>query len=208
VRPAPVAGYRTSRSPFLPEFDPFWQKVEESGVLVTLHASDSGYMRYLNTWEGKADGEFTYTNPTPFPYVADGGRTIHDTLASAICHGTLTRFPGLRLMSVENGGSWVGNFVKQLQVTKKKMPNAFAEDPIEVLHRNVWINPFWEDDLGGLIDLVGVDRVCFGSDFPHAEGLADPVSFVAELAGQPADDIARIMGGNVLELVPTGASAR
>jgi len=177
-------------------------------VLVTLHASDSGYQRYLNTWEGNVGGEFTYTNPTPFPYIADGGRTIHDTLASAIGHGTLTRFPGLRVMSVENGGSWVGNFVKQLQVTKKKMPNLFAEDPAEVFRRNVWINPFWEDDLSGLIDLVGVDRVCFGSDFPHAEGLADPVSFMEELAGLSDADVARIMGGNILELVPTGVGAR
>jgi predicted TIM-barrel fold metal-dependent hydrolase len=25
----------------------------------------------------------------------------------------------------------------------------------------------------GLIDVVGADRVVFGSDYPHAEGLAD-----------------------------------
>ena len=96
MRPAPVAGYRTSRSPFLPEFDPFWKAVEESGVLVTLHASDSGYQRYLNTWEGNVGGEFTYTQPHAVPDIADGGRTIHDAFASAIGHGTLTRFPGLR----------------------------------------------------------------------------------------------------------------
>jgi len=49
VRPAPVAGLRGPRSPFLPEFDPFWARVQEAGVVVALHASDSGYQDYINT---------------------------------------------------------------------------------------------------------------------------------------------------------------
>ena len=52
LRPAPVAGFRGTRSPFLPEFDAFWARVAETEVLVTLHASDSGYQRYVNDWEG------------------------------------------------------------------------------------------------------------------------------------------------------------
>ena len=56
MRPAPAWGYRGPRSFALTEFDPFWKKVEESGVLVVLHTSDSGYNRYTNEWEG-AHGE-------------------------------------------------------------------------------------------------------------------------------------------------------
>ncbi|CAI7975333.1 hypothetical protein FRAHR75_170100 [Frankia sp. Hr75.2] len=85
VRPAPVAGLRGPCSPFLPEFDPFWARVQEAGVLVALHASDSGYQEYLNTWEGSS-GEYVAFRPRTFAHVADGGRTIQDTLASAICH--------------------------------------------------------------------------------------------------------------------------
>ena len=40
------------RSPALPEFDPFWKRAAEAGVLVGMHASDSGYQRYANEWEG------------------------------------------------------------------------------------------------------------------------------------------------------------
>src|SRR5262249_37011532 len=68
VRPAPVAGYRGPRSPFLPEFDPFWARVQEAGVLVALHASDSGYQDYLNTWEGSS-GEYVAFRPKTFAYV-------------------------------------------------------------------------------------------------------------------------------------------
>jgi predicted TIM-barrel fold metal-dependent hydrolase len=200
MRPAPVAGLRGPRSPFLPEFDPFWARVQESGVLVALHASDSGYQDYLNTWEGTG-GEFVAFRPKTFAYVADGGRTIQDTLASAICHGMLDRFPEVKLISVENGGSWVGVLAKNLETAWKKMPQEFPTHPLEVLRRNIWINPFWEESLDGLIDLLGADRVCFGSDYPHPEGLAEPLSFVDQIADLPSGDLERIMSANMFELL-------
>jgi predicted TIM-barrel fold metal-dependent hydrolase len=201
LRPAPVSGLRGTRSPFLPELDPFWARVEETGVLVALHASDSGYQDYLNTWEGSAGVEYVAFRPKTFAAVADGGRSIQDTLASAICHGMLTRFPGVRLLSVENGGSWVGLLLRNLELAYKKMPNEFPEHPREVFQRNVWVNPFWEDSVTGLVDLIGADRVCFGSDYPHPEGLDDPLASRHELDGLPAADVERIMSTNMFDLL-------
>jgi predicted TIM-barrel fold metal-dependent hydrolase len=200
LRPAPVSGLRGTRSPFLPEFDPFWARVQEAGLLVCLHASDSGYQRYLNTWEGE-HGEYVAFQARTFAAVADDGRAIQDALASAICHGMLTRFPGVKLMSVENGGSWVGHLVRNLELAYKKMPNEFAEHPLEAFGRNVWINPFWEDSLQGLIDLVGSERVCFGSDFPHPEGLDDPIAWYDQVADLPGADAERIMSTNLSGLI-------
>ena len=58
VRPAPVPDFNGRRRSFaLPEFDPFWKKVVEADVVVGMHASDSGFQRYVNEWEGH-DGEF------------------------------------------------------------------------------------------------------------------------------------------------------
>ena len=131
LRPAPVSGLRGTRSPFLPEFDPFWARIQEAGLLVALHASDSGYQQYLNTWEG-TEGEYVAFRPQNFVAVADDGRSIQDALASAICHGMLTRFPGVRLMSVENGGSWVGHLLRNLDHAYAKMPNEFPEHPRDV----------------------------------------------------------------------------
>ena len=201
LRPAPVSGLRGTRSPFLPELDPFWARVEETGVLVALHASDSGYQDYLNTWEGSTGVEYVAFRPKTFSAVADGGRSIQDTLASAICHGMLTRFPGVRLLSVENGGSWVGLLLRNLELAYKKMPNEFPEHPREVFQRNVWVNPFWEDSVTGLVDLIGADRVCFGSDYPHPEGLDDPFAWRHELDGLPTTDIERIMSTNMFDLL-------
>jgi predicted TIM-barrel fold metal-dependent hydrolase len=43
--------------------------------------------------------------------------------------------------------------------------------------------------------------VLFGSDYPHPEGLADPVSYVDELEGADDDRIRKIMGGNLARLM-------
>ncbi len=53
MRPAPVAGTRGSKSPFLPYADPFWARVQEAGIPVMFHASDSGYTEDVNRWSGR-----------------------------------------------------------------------------------------------------------------------------------------------------------
>ena len=65
IRPAPVPGYRGSRSFGLPEFDPFWEKVVEHDILVAMHSSDSGYERYTNDWLG-SDCEMLPFQPQAF----------------------------------------------------------------------------------------------------------------------------------------------
>jgi hypothetical protein len=117
----------------------------------------------------------------------------------------LTRFPQLRLLPVENGSAWVRPLVEGLQRSYEKNPTLWDEDPFTVLKRNVWVHPFHEDDPHGLVKLLGSNRVVFGSDFPHPEGIADPLSYVEDLAGLPHDDVARIMGGNLAEVMGVAA---
>ena len=104
-------------------------------------------------------------------------------MAALVCHGALTRNPDLRILSVENGAYWVPYLFKQFKDIYKKMPQAFPEDPIEAFKRGVYVAPFWEDDFAKMADLCGVDRVIFGSDWPHPEGLAEPIKLVDDLAG-------------------------
>jgi predicted TIM-barrel fold metal-dependent hydrolase len=204
LRPGPVAGSPKTRSPFLPEFDPFWARVQEAGVVVALHSSDSGYQRYVNDWEGR-EIEYSAFKPSPFAAAAMGARPISDAIYSAICHGMLTRFPKVRLLSVENGGSWVLPVLKTLDGVYRKMPQEFAEHPRETFVRSIYINPFWEDSVSSLIDTIGADRVIFGSDYPHPEGLAEPLSWMNELDGRSDEEIRKIMGNNLYELVGTSA---
>lgn len=205
VRPAPVPGFSGPRSFALPEFDPFWELVEESGIVTGMHASDSGYTRYSNEWEGIRD-EFTpFTGGSGFGALSGGGgRMINDTIASAIGHGLLTRFPGLKIAPVENGSAWVRPLVARMERAYATSTHLFEEDPFVVFKRCVFVHPFHEDDPIGLIDLIGVDNVIFGSDYPHPEGIADPISFVDELVGLSAQDTAKVMGGNLARIMNMG----
>jgi predicted TIM-barrel fold metal-dependent hydrolase len=200
IRPAPVPGLRGTRSFALPEFDPFWQRVVDLGVLVTLHSSDSGYTRYTNEWEG-VRGEFLAFRPTAFSAVAMGYRAIEDAVTSLVCHGALTRFPTLKIALVENGSSWVPPLLHKLEAVYKKMPQEFPEHPVTAFKRNLYVHPFHEENPVGLVKLLGADHVIFGSDYPHPEGMSDPISFVEELDGLPDEDVRRVMGANMVELL-------
>ena len=77
----------------------------------------------------------------------------------------------------------------------------FDEHPVEVFKRNIFVHPFHEDDPTGLVKLLGADNVLFGSDYPHPEGMSDPLSFVDSLDGLPQEDIEKVMGGNLLKMM-------
>jgi predicted TIM-barrel fold metal-dependent hydrolase len=199
IRPAPVPGYRGPRSFGLPEFDPFWRKAVEADVLVAMHSSDSGYERYTNEWLGN-DSEMLPFQPQAFRMLAQW-RPIEDAVSAVICHGALSRFPRLKVAVIENGSSWVEPLLRNLADVYKKMPQDFLEDPIEVFLRSIHISPFWEEDLGALAGLVGDERVLFGSDYPHPEGLAEPATYVQQLAGVADETVRKIMGGNLARLM-------
>src|SRR6195952_3434036 len=95
IKPAPVKGYKGWRSPALPEFDPFWADVEAAGLPVVLHASQAPLDSYINQWEPPSTNNFTQMSS--FRWVTLGHREISDMLTSLVCHGTLTRFPKLRI---------------------------------------------------------------------------------------------------------------
>ncbi|CUU57967.1 Amidohydrolase [Parafrankia irregularis] len=203
IRPAPVPGLFGKRSFALPEFDPFWAKVAEADILVGLHASDSGYERYTNEWEGVRDGEMLpFKGASAFAQIIRHfSRPIVDTVTSLIAHGVCSRFPTLKFAPVENGSGWVRPVLEALEHAYSFAPHSFDEDPIQVFKRNIYVHPFHEEDPVGLCRLIGADRVLFGSDWPHPEGLADPITFVDDLKGLPDDDIRKVMGGNLAALL-------
>jgi microsomal dipeptidase-like Zn-dependent dipeptidase len=63
------------------------------------------------------------------------------------------------------------------------------------------VSPFWEDDLHEVVSFLGTEHVCFGSDYPHPEGLAEPREY-EKLAAELDDEAGarRIMYENTLAL--------
>ncbi|MCR9096432.1 MAG: amidohydrolase [bacterium] len=202
VRPAPVpAANGASRSLGDPIFDPIWARLSEASVPVAFHLGDSGYEgRMASAWG--ASGTFEgFGNMDILSRVLVADRAIHDTVASLIVHGAFQRHPGLRVASIENGSDWLHLLAKRLRKQANQTPWAFAEDPLDTIRRHVWTTPYLEEDLEKLADLVGVERILFGSDWPHGEGVAQPLDFAKELGAFDEAAKQRIMHDNVSELL-------
>lgn len=206
MRSAPVRGPGFSRSPGDPVYDPFWARINEAGITVAYHSGDSGYGFLAEAWGESAEMEAFRHNP--FRNFVTGFRPVQDTIAALICHGVFARHPRVRVATIESGSDWVSGLLRGLGKSFKMQPDAFpGGDPRETIRRHVWVSPYYEDDVRRLTDLIGADRVLFGSDYPHAEGLADPTSYVEDLAGFSDDDVRRIMHDNAAGLVAPAPAA-
>jgi len=201
LRPAPVPGYRGTRSPGDPEFDPFWARVQEAGIFVSFHASDSGYDRYVRMWEGGRNEALGFVHTPMKTCIAVLDRAISDTVAALICHGVFDRFPRVRVACIENGSRWVRFLFERFELAYGQQPKDFARHPVETFRRHVWVSPFYEEPIDALAEWIGVERVLFGSDYPHPEGLADPLSFLDELSSFGPEDQQHIMSDNLKALL-------
>jgi predicted TIM-barrel fold metal-dependent hydrolase len=205
IRPAPVPGPNgSSRSLGDKLHDPVWARLAEASVPVAFHLGDSGYNRYMAAWGGSAT--FGFGAADPLSRVLVGDRAIHDTIASLVIHGVFKRHPTLRVASIENGSDWMHVLIKALRKQANQTPWIFSKDPGDTIRNHVWVTPYCEEDFGALADLIGVERILFGSDWPHGEGLTQPLDFEKELDGFGADDRARIMRTNCLELLGAAAA--
>ena len=201
VRPAPVPGALKPRSLGDASHDPVWARLAEAGVPVGFHLSDSGYLQGAALWGGKAKFE-PFTGPSdPLDQILVDDRAIHDTMASMIAHGVFTRHPKLRAVSIENGSYFVYRLIKRLKKAANNHPRLFPVDPVEQLRNNVWIAPYYEDDLADLAQAIGIDKILFGSDWPHGEGLQSPLLFTEELTTFDDADVRKVMRDNALDLL-------
>jgi predicted TIM-barrel fold metal-dependent hydrolase len=180
MRPAAAFTSLGPRSPFDPQFDPFWSRVNEAGITVVVHAGDSGYSLNGYASDGFSAG-FTGGGWKPSVKTFAIERAAYDWLITAVFERLFDRFPNVRIASVENGSDFLRDLFHKLASTDKKMPGYFTENPADTFRRNVWINPFWEDDVHETVDFMGADRVIFGSDWPHIEGMPKPLDYASEL---------------------------
>jgi predicted TIM-barrel fold metal-dependent hydrolase len=198
MRPGPVHTAGGTTSPFTEAFDPFWARVAEAGITVAFHGGDSGYGTHVDAWEPDTEAKAFFA--TPLYRSITSNRAISETMMALLCHKVLERHPRLRIASIENGAGWVSHLLRLVEKSAAMSPGWFAESPTELFHRQVWVSPFWEDHPVTSVETIGADRTLFGSDWPHTEGLAEPLSYRDELAGLPEATIDQVMGTNALEL--------
>lgn len=207
-------GAVNGRSPADPYFDPFWARVQEAGVPVALHITASGYEAVIARMWGE-NPHLEHAQRSAFQWYATfATRPAMDTFAALIFHNLFSRFPRLRVLSVENGSRWVATLLQEMDaayrfVAGNPMTDWLAgplkQRPSDVFREHVWVAPFLdtghEAPVPELIDLLGADHVLFGSDWPHGEGRDTPRHFDAELAGVAPNDLRRVLRTNTAGLL-------
>jgi len=202
MRPAAVRTRGDGRrSPADPMFDPFWARVNEAGITVVVHASDSGYTTHGYVRDGfSASGFGGPMMPNIKHFNIE--RAAYDFLITLCFERLFERFPNVRIASIENGAEFLPDLFRKLGQSRDRLAvtGYYKEDPALLFKEHVWINPFWEDDPYEVESLMGADRVIFGSDWPHIEGMPHPLDYVGEISKLDAAKQKLILRDNSLAL--------
>lgn len=189
----------------LPEFDPLWDVLSGAGIPVCFHAGT-----------GKDPRTATGNGGAIINYVVHAMNTVLEPVVQLCSSGVFERFPALKFATIEAGVGWVPyalwamdqGFDKHAFWVSPKM----KEKPSTYYRRHGFAS-FQEDPVGiATRDLVGVDSILWGNDYPHIEGTWPYSEQVAErlLAGMSDGDKAKILGLNAARLfnVPVPADRK
>lgn len=201
-----TAGPIDGRSPADPCFDPFWAKIQETGMKLVYHIGSTPLGAMYNVPWGLRANPPSHRHSMMEYALSFTDRPIADTLTALVSDNLFGRFPDLKILSIEYGSYWARPLLKKLDQVSKLMSKdmwRFGAPPMlpsETFARNVWITPFYEDDCVDLTKLIGVGQVLAGSDYPHPEGLESPVEFAEELVGLDEKAVRRVMRENLKDL--------
>ncbi len=179
-----------------PEYEPIWATAEELGMPLSLHVSTNRPIKGQPSTDLEAAGAAAFTN---------GDFMVRMSLAQMIFSGVFERYPKLQVGAVEHELSWAPYFINRMDYTYTQVPTTtvayrFQEDmvPSDYFHRNCFLG-FQEDDIGiRLRDLIGVDILMWGSDYPHPESTFPRSQHILEeILGDCTDEEkAKIAGSN------------
>ena len=195
-----------SRSPTGPyrhaSYDRLWWTAQDLEMPLLLHVA---------TMRGGVPGsEFTIDiNQLTAAGLANSDYWMRYSLTAMIFAGVFDRYPRLKVGSVEHETAWVPHWLRQMDFTYRERPalgrawkSRHAMLPSEYWQRNMFVE-FMEDDCGiRLRDVIGVDNMLWGNDFPHAESTwPKSREFLDRIfAGTPDEDRRKITADNAAKL--------
>jgi predicted TIM-barrel fold metal-dependent hydrolase len=184
-------------------YDPFWAVAQEAGVPITLHIV-TGRVRDPFTYHGADErGE------VPRSFLELFGEAAPVLANEFIFGGVFDRFPKLSLFLSEYDASWLPILkyrVDRIETFPGLTP--LRKRGREYVEQNVYAGIINDPLAAKLRHEIGVDRILWGSDFPHP-----PCPYphtrkrIAEiLAGIPDDEREAMTSGNVCRLYGIDAS--
>ena len=193
-----IAVYPLEDKPYyLPEYEPLWSAAEDLGVPLGLHAGSNRPGFEVNEKHIVRPGAAEVVNIDHW---------VRMSLANMIFSGVFERHPKLQVGAVECELSWIPHFLDRLDVnyTQRRellgRTHKFKDDilPSDFFHRNVFAG-FQEDAMGIRDrDIIGVDNLQWGSDYPHSESTWPRTREILDeiLADCTEEEKAKIAGGN------------
>ena len=184
------------RSYDLPEYEPLWAAAEDLRIPLSLHAG---------TNRPGPGAEFVHLEDVRPSVVSNVDHWVRMSLGHMIFSGVFERYPKLQVGAVEMELSWVPHFMDRMDYAYTQRPHGdrwytFKEDalPSDYFHHNVFLG-FQEDAVGiRLRDIIGVDNLQWGSDYPHMESTFPRSREILDelLADCSEEEKVKIVGGN------------
>ena len=187
-----------------PDYDPLWAAAQDLEMPLSLH---------INTNRPTPDGEYGIDKVELQRYVSQANvdHWVRMSLGDMIMGCVFERYPKLQVGSIEYELSWVPHFLDRMDfnytlknVGEKRGRYRFRDAmyPSDFFHRNVFVS-FQADGLGVKCrDIIGVDNLTWGADYPHAEGTW-PYSqkILGEILAEcTEEEKAKIAGGNAARI--------
>lgn len=179
-------------------YDPLWARAAEAGFPLSMHVGCNAYLPRELRSPRRRDGIAAYGGTAA---------TIQDTLVEFMCRGVCQRHPGLQVVVAEFNAGWIAHWLDRIdqgwQREAGRNPNAPAYESVhEIWHRQFWATI--EDDQPALRtrDLIGEDRLMWGSDYPHTDSTWPCSEAVLDemFIDYPAETKAKITRDNVKAL--------
>ncbi|GLR87532.1 amidohydrolase family protein [Bradyrhizobium iriomotense] len=179
------------------EFFPLYEAAERHGLVIAVHAGST--YRYAPTIVGWPSYQFE-------DYVAQAQAFANQTI-SLVVEGVFRRFPGLKVVMLESGVSWLPMTIWRTDKTwRGARPEVPWVDrwPSEIIrdHLRFTIQPFDAADATAVaqtIDRIGSDAVLlFSTDYPHWQFDGDDVL----PDGLPPDSFKAVLIDNALATYP------
>jgi uncharacterized protein len=163
VPPEVIDGKR----PGEPHFDPLWAICEEAGIPGCLHV----IVRF--TPGASAFGSWHMTRPG-FAFTFGLGATgqLIPAMAAMVTDLLFERFPRLKVVSVEAGCGYAAYLMDRLDEKQARFHRLrpMPLKPSDYIRRNCYFVAEPEErSIGAMLELVGEDRILWGSDYPHVD---------------------------------------
>ena len=184
-----------------PEFEPIFAMMDKLGLLVFVHSTPGARNDALD--------DYTLRVLVGYPF------EMSLAVSRLIFAGILERYPNINLVLSHGGGT--------LPFLKGRLNRGYSAPKYEYnpdCHAHITKPPgdyfqqiFFDtcvlspQSLRFLVQVVGVDRVVFGSDFPFEIGDADGKVGLQAINEMPLGDREKIMGGNIARVLATSGRA-